>query len=496
LVIPVGTKARPGDDPPALRGIPATRVQSVDDRHARFMAELRRGRQAMRVSRVSVKQLFHTFDHSVPLKLDGRITIIHGLNGLGKTTLLRMVKSLCDSRYFELLPIPFAELRLDFDDESSIVVTKTADEETDHPKKRHRLRIGYLKNDVEIEHYKPTSHLDPNSLAIPLAEWVDQHIPGLNRIASNKWVHHPTGETFSLEEIVERFSDYMPPGINLIQRSAPGWIEQLNKAVRVRLIETQRLVTPRRLKRRADYETASAIAPAITMHSEELASRIGKQEKDYGALAQTLDRTFPIRYVQQKQKISLSEEALRARFQEIEAKRARLEEAGLLGKEETGFEMPQHMDDADRGVLSVYVHDIERKLSVFDDLAARIDLFREIVNGHFLYKEMLIHKDKGFRFRSTRTGGELNASDLSSGEQHEVVVLYELLFHVQENSLVMIGEPEISLHIAWQEEFLRDLQRIIKLSPFDAVIATHSPQIVNDRWDLAVELTGPEENER
>ena len=448
----------------------------------------------MRVSRISVKQLFHTFDHSVPLNLDGQITIIHGLNGLGKTTLLRMVKSLCDSRYFELLPIPFAELRLDFDDESSIVVTRNSDEEVEHPKTRHPLRIGYLKNNVEIEHYKPTPHIDPSSLPPGSLEWIERHIP-LSRIASNKWTYRPTEETFSLEEIIERFSEYLPQGINLVQKSAPKWIEHLNTAVHVRLIETQRLDTPRRSRRCADYESGSAISPAIMMHSADLADRIGRQEKDYGALAQTLDRTFPIRYVQQKRKISLSEVALRARLQAIEARRARLEEAGLLGREVTGFEMPQQMDDADRGVLSVYVDDIERKLSVFDDLAARIDLFREIVNGHFQYKRMLIHKDKGFRFRSTRTDEELDASDLSSGEQHEVVVLYELLFHLRANSLVLIDEPELSLHIAWQEEFLRDLQRIIKLSPFDAVIATHSPQIVNNRWDLAVELTGPEEIE-
>jgi predicted ATPase len=452
------------------------------------------GRNPMRMSRISVKQLFHTFNHSVSLNLDGRITIIHGLNGLGKTTLLRMVKSLCDSRYFELLPIPFAELRLDFDDESSIVVTKTPDEDEEQSRKRRRLRIGRLKRNIEVDHYQPTVHIDPSSLATSL-EWVERHIPGLSRVASNRWLQHSTGEVFSLEEIVERFSEYLPPGINLTQKSAPAWIEQLSESVNVRLIETQRLVTPRRIRRRAEHENETAIAPAIMMHSQELANRIGKQEKDYGALAQTLDRTFPIRYVQQKQKISLSEDALRTRFQEIEAKRARLEEAGLLGKEETGFEMPQHMDEADRGVLSVYVSDIERKLSVFDDLAARIDLFQEILNGHFQYKMIQIHKEKGFQFRSTRTREELNASDLSSGEQHEVVVLYELLFHVQKNSLVMIDEPEISLHIAWQEEFVRDLQRVIKLSPFDAVIATHSPQIVNDRWDLAVELTGPEENE-
>jgi predicted ATP-binding protein involved in virulence len=69
-----------------------------------------------------------------------------------------------------------------------------------------------------------------------------------------------------------------------------------------------------------------------------------------------------------------------------------------------------------------------------------------------------------------------------------LVLLYELLFLVSPDSLVMIDEPEISLHVAWQQEFLNDLSTIIDQTLFDALIATHSPQIIHDRWDLTVEL--------
>jgi len=63
-----------------------------------------------------------------------------------------------------------------------------------------------------------------------------------------------------------------------------------------------------------------------------------------------------------------------------------------------------------------------------------------------------------------------------------------LLFKAEENSLVLIDEPEISLHVVWQREFLNDIQEIIELQKIDVVIATHSPQIINDRWDLTVGL--------
>jgi predicted ATP-binding protein involved in virulence len=85
----------------------------------------------------------------------------------------------------------------------------------------------------------------------------------------------------------------------------------------------------------------------------------------------------------------------------------------------------------------------------------------------------------------------LSPTDLSSGEQHELVMLYELLFKVKPNSLILIDEPELSLHLAWQVQFLKDLQAIIKLADFDVLIATHAPGIIDDRWDLTVELKGP-----
>ncbi len=141
-------------------------------------------------------------------------------------------------------------------------------------------------------------------------------------------------------------------------------------------------------------------------------------------------------------------------------------------------------------VLAVWVDDVKTKLSVFDDLAARTELLKRVINARFLYKEMVIGSDYGFSFR-TPAGEPLSPALLSSGEQHELVLLYELLFKVASPALILIDEPELSLHVAWQEAFLRDLQQVAGLGDFDVILATHSPQIIGDRWDVTVELRGP-----
>ena len=87
-----------------------------------------------------------------------------------------------------------------------------------------------------------------------------------------------------------------------------------------------------------------------------------------------------------------------------------------------------------------------------------------------------------------KDGQRLPLDLLSSGEQHELVLHYNLLFRVRPNTAVLIDEPELSLHVGWQKKFLPDLTEIVQLSGFDAVVATHSPFVVGDRDDLMVPL--------
>jgi len=178
------------------------------------------------------------------------------------------------------------------------------------------------------------------------------------------------------------------------------------------------------------------------------------------------------------------------RLGSLEQKRDRLTDAGLLDKEIESQLDVSSIDETKAEVLSLYIADVEQKLAEFDNLYQRIDLFKTILNRRFSFKEVSIDKRYGIEFHAD-DGTPLAPEYLSSGEQHEVILLYQLLFKVKADSLILIDEPELSLHIAWQEQFLHDLAQITALSSFDVLVATHSPQIISDRWDLTVELTGP-----
>jgi ABC-type lipoprotein export system ATPase subunit len=378
---------------------------------------------------------------------------------------------------------------------------KKRDQSSERRKKRELIQLDFFALDSEPLSHQLKGTSNSPDIDFPV-DIIDDMIPDLRQVGARRWLHLPTGESLSLGEVIDRFEDILPTKIKL--RDEPEWLEQLKQDIHIRLIESQRLlnVVPSRSSR--FYGNTPAMLSTVSAYSEEVAQLIESKLAEYGTTSQSLDRTFPARLIQQQPSPKLTERELRDRLDKLELERSRLIEVGLLDQDEnTDFQIqpPQELDESTRNVLSVYIEDVAKKLNVFRDIANKINLLRNIVNKKFAYsyKEINFSKEKGFVFKilehpATSNGDYLSPTDLSSGEQHELVLLYELLFKVKPNSLVLIDEPELSLHVGWQAQFLEDLQEITQLANLDILMATHSPDIIQARWDLTVALKRPEPN--
>jgi len=454
--------------------------------------------KTMQIQRISVNKLFGIFDHVILLNMDKRITIIHGPNGFGKTAMLRMLNGFFNSRYSVFRTIPFSKFQIDFDNGNRVEISKNS-ETTEKSKTREHISFDFYELGREKVSFPLRATENTPDLDFPV-DIIDDMIPELRRVGSKMWRYIPTGEMLSLGDIIDRFDDLLPSKLKF--REEPEWLERLKNDIHVRLIESQRLLNfvPSRSSR--VYPGTPSMLPTVSAYSEEIAQLIQSKLAEYGKTSQSLDRTFPARVVQQQTSLEMTDEQLRHQLNDLEETRSRLIEVGLLDKEENSdFQIqPQVIDKNTKNILSVYVKDVEKKLSVFNKITSKIELLRRIVNNKFSYsyKEMIFNKEKGFIFKTLHRPASsnretLSPTDLSSGEQHELVLLYELLFKVQPNSLVLIDEPELSLHVGWQAQFLEDLQESTKLADLDVLMATHSPDIIQGRWDLTVKLTGPEE---
>lgn len=73
-------------------------------------------------------------------------------------------------------------------------------------------------------------------------------------------------------------------------------------------------------------------------------------------------------------------------------------------------------------------------------------------------------------------GEEIDINELSSGEKHIFLRILSIKMLEPENSIIMIDEPESSLHPKWQQKIVKVLERIGKNNQI--MIATHSPHIL------------------
>jgi ABC-type cobalamin/Fe3+-siderophores transport system ATPase subunit len=78
-------------------------------------------------------------------------------------------------------------------------------------------------------------------------------------------------------------------------------------------------------------------------------------------------------------------------------------------------------------------------------------------------------------------GHEIDLKLLSSGEIQLFCVLTSLAGSVTKNSLVLIDEPDISLHPLWQGRFIEMLDKVLShVHGINYLIVTHSPFIISD----------------
>ena len=143
-----------------------------------------------------------------------------------------------------------------------------------------------------------------------------------------------------------------------------------------------------------------------------------------------------------------------------------------------------------------YLSDLSKQLSDLIHQAGKVDMedmkkiyahndmFIEIVNEAFKRTNKTVDTTKSkLQFK---IGDELLASNkrLSSGEKQFIIVMLTILLQRNQESILIMDEPEISMHLDWQRNLIQNIQ---KLNPNSQIIlATHSTGIIMDGWEQLV----------
>lgn len=441
----------------------------------------------MKISRIVVEGLFGVFNHDINLTRGNGITIIIGENGIGKTVILESINAFFSGNFLFFNTLTFDKFIFHFDTNEVWHLTKRTTNNgmslfvarDDAIKPLLKLKFDKVFNQVEVDRGDRRSFRE-----LARRYQFDLHHAMIDRSKEDFYRYKLEMEMMDMM-ISERNNERD-------KTNPPKWFTDGIRDTNVSLIETQRIIS---LKESGSESYISTVKHC----SEELKEFISKSIKESSDISSGLDSTYPNRLISilgEENEYSYSE--LNEALIMLDEKRKKLSLAGLVVDAQDSV-LPKIQKEQKHLItlLKLYIDDSYEKLKPYDNLSQKITLLRSIINKRFKHKKLEISKDEGFIFRSTVIkSGEVFAkilpSKLSSGEQHELVLFYKLIFKSSINDLILIDEPELSLHISWQNKFIADLKEVALLNTLSAVIATHSPDIISEHWDLRVELNGVE----
>lgn len=428
-----------------------------------------------RIERLEIEGLFGRFNYAIDLKVEkGGVKILTAPNGYGKSTILNIIDSFARGKYSYFSQERFDKINFILSEGVSVsFVREGEDVFVDGSAGRVRLS-RMIKNERR--------------------RFGLRRSPYLRRIDSELWRDERTGEVLDEREAFLRYDYYDELNRYVESPKKEGWLDDIIKSLSVFSISTNRLKSDTDWgSRRIGDGVESSLR--VNEVAKRVKSNIQKEIMRQFEEGRQLEASFPARLIAA---LSASSESTSVKYvkdamNRVKEKEARFVGLGLAPETGSAGKIPSFDADSLKGagviVLRTYLDDILNKFKLLDGLAGRLEVFCRSINELLSFKSISTSADKGIVVKiSDKEKEEVPLEYLSSGEQHLIVLIGELLFKAEENSLVLIDEPEISFHPEWQEKFLGILENIQRENKFSALISTHSPILIGDRWDSVIEL--------
>lgn len=435
-----------------------------------------------RIEYFKIKKLFNQYD--VELNFENEVNIFLGENGMGKTTILNCLYAVLSGRLEKLDNILFERLEIKFVNSDKLTL------------KRKDL-VRYLEDVYDSPRYRRIRHTNLNSI---FSEKEKEELKDMIKEGSYSYenVKKYISRVYEVYAIPERYArEELERYIFLSLKQEDEYgdeksVMQFKNTVE-ELVEEDVLYFPtyRRIeedmsKLGLDVEKDNVKNRLIQFGMSDVENRIERMLETIKSasitgftkmtgvlLKQYLDKdTFD----NKKKKVD-SEKlniALDRIGDEIEASdKAKIKE--LVSNEEIYKNENEYL-------LNLIVNLIEsyEKQNLYDD---KIKKYRDVCNGYLVGKEYVYDESnvtlKIFRNKYKKP---ISIRDLSSGEKQVLSIFSKLYLDNQKPCIILFDEPELSLSIRWQEQFLPDIMASNKCKMLIAV--THSPFIFENQYDL------------
>lgn len=436
----------------------------------------------------------YSYDIRLPPETDGRLILLHGDNGAGKTTILRLLWHLLSSRDDRghrtyLARTPFERLYLELSDGSAIRVTKpsnllgdfeievmaasgerfiaeySVDDDMRIPRNAWNIRRKYervlaAQREFDFE-LRSTDEVQRAQ---------DRYIEYLERLdvkpvflADDRTLHSDDPE---IERLRERFTliDEVP---------TQGSVPQSGALAAVELRVTLHRVTDwfRRLtiggQNSGSAEANSIYFGVLRQLSQPRAGKELGAKSEYGALFRELDDLGEVS--QRYEEFGLVPHFPASEF------------AQLLGSIEPSRR------DLSVEVLKPFFETLRTRYQALSQPERMLRTLVYQMNDFLVDKRVTFNPEDGLTIL-TEDDMVLESTSLSSGERQLAMLLCTTVLAGRDSKVFIVDEPELSLGVRWQRQLLHTLLQLAKGTPLQFIVATHSVEISTGMPESLVRL--------
>ncbi len=436
------------------------------------------------IERIEIIGLHGKFD--IVQEFNSSINVIFGENGEFKTTLLHILSNFLNNDFQRFLYLDFNQitilmgngityfLKWSSSSQSTLVVSKSEDRRNVAEISREGESFIHIKTDLPNAAYFPTfrstieawftyegrkEKIDKSS-----KEELKEEISDFLRRIFGNFV--PDINFPSLPEVIRKTSEKMSnaaeAAIQIDQELTAEMVSNLSNVL-INLQDSQPIETLDDERHSVKSATQGEIISKIYSLLEELES-CGLNS--YLVLPQTIQEKI-ISITQQNNTTTRDTES--SLLTNLIATYKNILEKELIEVNQLFSEFKNYIDSLNKFLR-------RKKVEIFNE---DLHVFEPVLRLKYLSFEEILDKelDSGHESQldsshdERQQYGDLYA--LSSGERQIVSLLYAA--HISSQEIILIDEPEISLHTVWQEELLEELQN--QIGQKQIIVCTHSPSI-------------------
>ena len=398
-------------------------------------------------------------DREVVIDFFSDVNFLIGVNGSGKTTVINMIAAALSADFTTLDRLPFEKILIALSEaggrkKPSIEVEKVRNEDSPYPRITYRIKekASEKYKEYSLDEFEERSALRrriPSSQYHLFMRQMNRGILAkLQSVVNVSWlsIHRTSSSRHSPEE--ESYESTVDQKLEELSNELGKYFSVLSSKVSDEIAEFQRNIILSLLTEQPESVVFSLVKSFDLKEEKKALIDIFSKLKIGGR--------NPTKKIDKH-------------FQEVSEARIKL-------SKEQGLDI----NDLMTLVNSYRSHRVVENWNDLLKKQAKIlqpkSTFVDVLNGLFQRKTVHIN-DKNEIEATTDSGKTLNVRGLSSGEKQLIIILGEALLQRAAPWIYIADEPELSLHVKWQEKLIENLRR---LNPQAQIIcATHSPDVVS-----------------